>query len=115
MARKNNFVKTKYANIFSLEKPNGKKDYYANFMLNGITYQKKNLTKLFDSKTAKKASEKLEEIKSELRKGKDPFASTSGDTVKDIVLADIAKKKPQNENKDNRATCRFQKTTHNLR
>jgi hypothetical protein len=89
MARKNSFVKTKYANIFSLDKPNGKKEYYANFMLNGITYQKKNLTKLYDSTTAKKASEKLEEIKSELGKGKDPFAATAGDTVKDIVLASI--------------------------
>ncbi len=101
MARKNNFKKTKYANVFSLEKPNGKKDYYVNFMLNGITYQKKNLTKLFDSTTAKQASEKLEEIKSELRNGKDPFTSSGGDTVKDIVLADIAKKKPLNDKKDN--------------
>ena len=101
MARKNDFGKTKYANIVSLKKANGKNDYYANFMLDGVSYQKKNLTKLFGVTTAKQAHDELEGIKSDLRKGIDPFTSTGGNTVKDIVLEHIAQKKPKNPKKDN--------------
>ena len=101
MARKNEFIKTKYSNIFSLQKANGKNDYYANFMVDGVSYQKKNLTKLFDATTAKQAHDELEGIKADLRKGNDPFTTTGGDTVRDIVLVNIAKKKPKNPNKDN--------------
>ena len=59
MARKNSFQKTKYKNIVSLENANGKNEFFANFMLDGVSYQKKNLTKLFGSTTAKKASDML--------------------------------------------------------
>ena len=98
MARKNSFQKTKYSNIVSLENASGKNEFFANFMLDGVSYQKKNLTKLFGSTTAKKASDKLEEIKSEIRKGKDPFLRSGGSKIKDIVLKSIEDKKSEKDN-----------------
>lgn len=69
MARKNDFKKTKYANIFTLKTASGENDSYANVMLDGIRYQKKNLTKDFNATTAKQANNELEGIKADFRKG----------------------------------------------
>ena len=98
MARKNSFQKTKYKNIVSLENANGKNEFFANFMLDGVSYQKKNLTKLFGSTTAKKASDMLEEIKSDIRNGKNPFSKSGGSKVKDIILKSIEDKKSDKDN-----------------
>lgn len=95
MARKNEFKKEKYKGIMSLENADGSIHYYANFMLGGVSYQKKNLTKLRNVETAAKARDELENIKSELRKGKNPFGDTGGDKVKDIILKSISKRDPK--------------------
>lgn len=103
MARKNELQKTKFQNIYSLKNSAGKEEYYASFMLGGISYQKKNLTKRFPSATtAKKASEVLEEVKSNLRNGINQFTdNTNKNKVRDIVLKSIDEKKPKTEGKDN--------------
>lgn len=98
MARKNNFEKTKYKNIMSLVNANGKTEYYANFMLGGVSHQKKNLTKQYNAKTAKTASDVLEKIKSELRDGKDIFNQSGDGKIRDIVLKKIEDRKPKGEN-----------------
>ena len=94
MARKNNFEKTKYKNIVSLKNAAGKTHYYANFMLDGISYQKKNLTKLFNATTPKQASDILEQVKSDLRQNKNPFNGSNEGKVKDIILKSISDRKP---------------------
>lgn len=103
MARKNEFKKTDKKNIFSLKMDNGDCDYYATFRLNGIYYQKKNLTKMKDSKatTLAKASDFLDYIKTELRNGNNPFAEQVGDKIKDIILKSIRDKTPLKEGGDN--------------
>ncbi len=94
MARKNNFEKTKYKNIISLKDASGKTHFYTNFMLDGVSYQKKNLTKLFNATTAKQASDVLEQVKSDLRQNKNPFNGSRDGKVKDIVLESINNRKP---------------------
>jgi len=94
MARKNNFEKTKYKNIISLKDAGGKTYFYANFMLDGVSYQKKNLTKLFNATTAKQASDVLEQVKSDIRQNKNPFNGSRDGKVKDIVLESIDNRKP---------------------
>ena len=94
MARKNNFEKTKYKNIISLKDAGGKTHFYANFMLDGVSYQKKNLTKLFNATTAKQASDVLEQVKSDIRQNKNPFNGSRDGKVKDIVLESIDNRKP---------------------
>ncbi len=101
MARVNKFEITKYKNIYSLKTSDNKMEFYTTFMLDGITYQKKNLTKLFDATTAKLASDELEGIKRDLRKGIDPFSKSSSDKVKDIIAKHIEDKKSKNNSKTN--------------
>ncbi|MBD3829141.1 MAG: tyrosine-type recombinase/integrase [Arcobacter sp.] len=96
MARKNNFVKEKYPNIYSLETVNNRTHYYASFMLGGVSHQKINLTKMYNATTAKQASDALEYLKSELRANKNPFNEV-GDKVEDIVLEKIKDRKPKND------------------
>ncbi len=98
MARKHSFEKTKYKGIYSLKQADGSTHYYANFMLEGVSYQKKNLTKLFNSTTEKQASDQLEELKADIRRGKNPFnLSSHRDKIKDIVIELINSKKPEGE------------------
>ena len=94
MARKNEFHKEKYIGIMSLENADGSTHFYANFMLNGVSYQKKNLTKLRNAKTAAQARDELENIKSDLRDNKNPFDDLGGDKVKDIILKSITNREP---------------------
>ncbi len=107
MARKNTLeiAKDKYGNnvknIYTLINASGRVEYYANFMLNGKSYQKKNLTKMFNAKTIKKAEEALEDIKSDIRSGKDPFSANRGHKVREIILETIKNKKPIIAGKDN--------------
>lgn len=77
MARKNKPKLTKYSNIYELNMANGETHYIASFSHNGTRYSDKNLTKLFGSKTAKIASEKLSDIRIQLSKGVDVFSSKS--------------------------------------
>lgn len=99
MARKYNFEKTKYPNIYSLKTVNGLTEYYANFMLLGKSHQKRNLTKMYGDTTAKQAKDRLEEIKSEIRKGNDPFSESSSNKVRDVVLKSIEEKKTKEGSK----------------
>ena len=94
MARLNKFVNTSKKNIVSLVDASGKKNYYANFMIDGKSYQKKNLTKNFNATTLKQAVEALEYIKSELRQKKNPFNGSADGKVKEIVLRHINNKEP---------------------
>ena len=97
MARINNFVKTSKKNIVSLVDASGKKNYYANFMINGKSYQKRNLTKMFNATTLRQAVEALEYYKSELRQNKNRFNGSSDGKVKEIVLRHINNKEPVGE------------------
>lgn len=99
MARKYDFEKTKYQNIYSLKTANGQTEFYANFMLLGKSYQKKNLTKMYGDTTPKQAKDRLEEIKSEIRKGNEPFSNSGSNKVKDIVLKSIEDKKTKEGSK----------------
>ena len=86
MARKHQPKRTKYSNIYELEMSNGEKNYLAKFAHNGTRYSDKNLTKLFGSKTAKIAFEKLSDIRIQLSKGIDIFSSKS-DKMNELVYA----------------------------
>lgn len=113
MARKNEFeqiviehrdkktkkiIKTeKVKNIVTLKCANDETHYYANFMVDGVSYQKKNLTKYFGSKTLRQAKEHLADAKSDIRKGINPFDESMGKKVKDIVLKSINNRKPMNQ------------------
>jgi integrase len=101
MARKNDFVKTKYSNIYSLARSNGSTDFYTNFMLDGISYQKKNLSEMFGVTTAIQARDALHDLRAALRRGEDPFSEVDTFKVKDVVLQSIKERKPKNKLKDN--------------
>ncbi len=98
--KKGNTVK----NIYTLVNASGKTEYFTSFMLNGVSYQKKNLTKNinYNATTIKQATEALESAKVDLRNGKNPFIeNVKGDKVRDIILKQIKAKKPLVEGKDN--------------
>jgi len=99
MARKNKLEKTKYPNIYSLKTVNGQTEFYANFMLLGKSYQKRNLTKMYGDTTARQAKDRLEEIKTEIRKGNEPFSQPGSNKVRDIVLKSIKEKKTKEGSK----------------
>ena len=110
MARKNKLEQVKdksgntIKNIYTLINASGNTEYYTSFMLDGIPYQKKNLTKnhRYLAKNITQAKAALESARTDLRNGINPFIDTArGDKVKDIVLKQIKAKKPMNEAKDN--------------
>jgi len=110
LARKNHFRQAtkikkgetvKVQNIFILENASGKNEFYASFMFEGKSYQKKNLTKQFNATTLKLAEEKFGDIKSMLRDGIDPFIENRGRKVREIILESIDKKRPVIKGKDN--------------
>ncbi|MBT5934123.1 hypothetical protein [Sulfurimonas sp.] len=72
-------------------------------MLDGMSYQKKNLTKRYNAKTPTQAIAALESAKTDLRNiNINPFEDNSkGEKVKDIVLKQIKEKKPKTKTKDN--------------
>lgn len=77
MGRANQLKKTKFSNIYEVKMDTGEIHYITKFTHNGTRYSEKNLTKLFGVKTAKKAFEKLAELRLELSKGKDVFSRRS--------------------------------------
>ena len=90
MSRKNNLKKTKFENIYEVEMDNGVVNYITKFIHNGTRYSEKNLTKLFGVTSAKKAFDKLTEIKIELSKGTDIFSRKSS-KIDDLFLIYIKK------------------------
>ena len=72
-------------------------------MLDGMSYQKKNLTKRYNAKTPTQAIAALESAKTDLRNiNINPFEDNSkGEKVKDIVLKQIKEKKTKTKTKDN--------------
>lgn len=70
---------------------NGTKNYYVRFMYQGRAYPVKNFTKLYGCKTEKQAFEKLQEIKLEISKNRDPFTSV-GTKLNDIFDARLKQK-----------------------
>ncbi|WP_415397340.1 tyrosine-type recombinase/integrase [Sulfurimonas sp. CS5] len=54
----------------------GSKNIYVRFKYQGVTYPLKNFTKHFGCKTPTKAKEKLDAIKVDIARGRDPFATT---------------------------------------
>jgi len=60
-------------NITAKTLKNGTKNFYVRFMFQSKQYPVKNFTKLFGCKTEKQTFDKLQEIKIEIAKGKDPF------------------------------------------
>ncbi len=93
MARKNKPDKTKYQNIYEIKNSANEKEYLARWSQNGRQYTPKNLTRLFGSKTAKMASDKLDEIKVLISKGDDPFRKNDNldleRTLTELVLSEI--------------------------
>lgn len=65
-----------YPGITTKMMNDGSKHIYVQFKYLSKRYPEKNFTKLFGCKTQKQAFEKLQEIKLEISKGKDPFIST---------------------------------------
>lgn len=72
-----------YAGIKAKILNDGSKHIYVQFKYLSKRYPEKNFTKLFGCKTEKQAFEKLQEVKLEISKGKDPFISTR-DTLNDL-------------------------------
>ena len=109
MARKNKLEQAKdksgknIKNIYTLINASGHTEYYTSFMLDGTSYQKKNLTKRYPTAiTPTKAVAALESAKTDLRNGINPFQDNSkGEKVRDIVLKQIKEKKPKTKAKDN--------------
>ena len=100
--RKNVLEKTKYENIYTFETRSGENHFYLNFELQNKRYQRKNITRLFAVNTLKQAKIKFEEIKTMIRKGEDPFSKNiKKEIVKNIIIEQIANKKPKYEGKDN--------------
>lgn len=63
----------KYPGISIKEMKDGSKHIMVRFKFNGKIYPVKNFTKLFGSKTQTNAFNKLQEVKQEISKGRDPF------------------------------------------
>jgi hypothetical protein len=80
MSRKNELKKTKFDNIYEVEMDNGEVNYVTKFVHNSVRYSEKNLTKLFGITSAKKAFEKLTEIRIELSRGNHVFSRKSNKT-----------------------------------
>lgn len=100
--RKNKLIKTEEENIYTLETKSGQIHYYLNFELNNKRYQRKNITKLFKVKTLKEAVKRFGAIVIMIQEGEDPFSSTIRmETVKDILIDQIEKKKSKVNGKDN--------------
>ena len=96
MARKNAPKKTKYANIYEVITANGNKEYLATWTQHGRQYPQKNLTNLYGSSTAMKASIKLTELKILISKGEDPFIkdnTNKSKKISELVLSEIKSRK----------------------
>ncbi len=65
-------------------------------MFKGILHQKKNLTKLAKVRTLIQARDELDDMKSELRAGRNPFVKSEY-KVKDVVLKSIDDREPEGE------------------
>lgn len=92
MARKNQPVKTDYANIYEIKNAEGKIEYLATWTQKGRQYRQKNFTKLFGDTTAKQAETRLAEIKVLIRRGENPFKKDDSDMQKSfstLVLNEI--------------------------
>jgi len=75
-----------YAGIKTKILNDGSKHIYVQFKYLSKRYPEKNFTKLFGCKTEKQAFEKLQEVKLEISKGKDPFITTR-DALNDLYEA----------------------------
>ena len=73
----------KYPGITKKEMKNGSTSIMVNFKYQSKRYPIKNFTKLFGCKTEKQAYEKLQEVKLNISKGKDPFVITK-ETLNDL-------------------------------
>ncbi len=104
MARKNKPEKTKYSNIYEVETVEGKKEYLATWTQRGRQYPQKNLTNLYGSTTAKKASDKLDELKVLINQGEDPFKKEDINEVKTISQLVLAEIRSRNAGQDYRYT-----------
>lgn len=69
----------------------GSKHIYVRFKYRGVTYPVKNFTRLFGCTTPTTAKEKLDEIKVEIAKNRDPFA-TSFNTLNEIFEERVRQK-----------------------
>ena len=94
MSRKNELKKTKFDNIYEVEMDNGEVNYVTKFVHNSVRYSEKNLTKLFGITSAKKAFEKLTEIRIELSRGNDVFSRKSN-KIDDLFLKYIKITEPE--------------------
>jgi len=72
-----------YPGIKTKTLKDGSKNVYVLFKYLGKRYPEKNFTKIFGCNTEKQAYTKLQEVKLEISKGKDPFTTTR-DTLNDL-------------------------------
>lgn len=79
--RKNKLTKTSYQCVYETIGNDSIKNYIVRFSYLGRNYGERNFTKLFGARTAKQAFEKLQEVKTELSKGNNPFKKKKGRSV----------------------------------
>lgn len=110
MARANKFqkvIKRKkekdieyYKNIKTLETASGQTHYYASYMVGGKYYQNVNLTKEYGIKHPSTAEKKVEELKVDARRKKNPDKHGVKKKVKEVVINNINNKKPKNKDSE---------------
>lgn len=83
-------TKTSYKGITIKKMKDGSEAVMVRFKYLGKIYPVKNFTKLYDCRTASQGFDKLQEIKSLIRKNQDPFASI-GDSLNDIFYHRLEK------------------------
>lgn len=76
---------SKYSGITVKVSADGSKNIFVRFQHFGTRYPVKNFTKLFGCRTEKQAFDKLQEIKTLISQGNDPFSTSS------LILNDIWK------------------------
>ena len=87
MPRKNKLEPTGFPNIYKLEMADGTTNFIAKFIYNGKRYPEKNLTKLYGSRTAKTAFEKLSSLKDESsRTGNADIFNVKSNKVDDLLF-----------------------------
>lgn len=88
--RINKLKKTKFQNVYEVVNQSGHTSYIVRFKYLNKRYSDKNFTSLFGSTTAKKAFDKLNEIKVMLSQGENPFEKIQNITVDEYFNAYIA-------------------------
>lgn len=91
---------TSVRGIFKKKMKNGETHFYVRFKYMSKTYPIKNFTKLFGCNTLTQTKERLEEVRVDISKGKNPFIS-SNNTIDELWSERVEKKKKNKEWSEN--------------